>query len=410
MGTVISLQSLRVEAKFVWSRRKWLVRVIGSTTIAAWLIVFFLPTKYRVITTILPLESRPTAIQSVMRATEGMNLFSALANGTMGGLAGSNATDKLVNILRSRTVSERVINKLGLMPVFFHKYDYVADHWKFPRSLWKRHAPYLDDGVAALQGVVDFGRERKGLLTVQVRLGNPELAAKIANQYVAELQEFINGNSLSLAKKNRVFLEGQLLKTQKTLAAAEEDLKDFQAGHNLVNLERQTDLTMRTAANLQAEMIRGDVQISMLRSSGRGEGPEEQALLRQKEALQTQLDKLDRTDATSLGQSRGSLNKTTSMMTQLGRTPALMIQLMRLKREVIIQEQVFELLTGQYELAKIDEVKDDVAFQVIDPAVPVAHPFWPDRRGTVFTVFLLTTLFSVYATVKRWPIISTLDV
>jgi uncharacterized protein involved in exopolysaccharide biosynthesis len=57
---------------------------------------------------------------------------------------------------------------------------------------------------------------------------DPVLAAAIANSYLAALQETLNENAFSLAKKNRVFIAGQLEKTRQDLDRAEEALKQFE--------------------------------------------------------------------------------------------------------------------------------------------------------------------------------------
>jgi len=56
--------------------------------------------------------------------------------------------------------------------------------------------------------------------------------------------------------------------------------------------------------------------------------------------------------------------------------PDLGMKLARLMREAKIQEEVFKLITTQYELAKIEEAKDMDTIQVLDRAVP------PDKKSS----------------------------
>jgi uncharacterized protein involved in exopolysaccharide biosynthesis len=49
-------------------------------------------------------------------------------------------------------------------------------------------------------------------------------------------------------------------------------------------------------------------------------------------------------------------------------------------RDVKIQEQVFSLLSAQYEEARINEARDIPTVEVLDPAIPPEGRAWP-RRG-----------------------------
>jgi uncharacterized protein involved in exopolysaccharide biosynthesis len=75
--------------------------------------------------------------------------------------------------------------------------------------------------------------------------------------------------------------------------------------------------------------------------------------------------------------------------------PALGMRLGRLMREAKIQENVFELLTGQYELAKIEEAKDVNTIQVLDPAVPSDKKSSPKRRLIVMITTFMAFFFAV---------------
>ncbi|XLM21261.1 hypothetical protein MKD33_03615, partial [Chromobacterium piscinae] len=52
---------------------------------------------------------------------------------------------------------------------------------------------------------------------------------------------------------------------------------------------------------------------------------------------------------------------------------------MRKLRELKYQETIFELLSKQYEMAKIDEAKDSSLIQVLDTAVPPELKSKPKR-------------------------------
>jgi uncharacterized protein involved in exopolysaccharide biosynthesis len=53
------------------------------------------------------------------------------------------------------------------------------------------------------------------------------------------------------------------------------------------------------------------------------------------------------------------------------------LMLQRLLRDVKVKEEIYAMLMGEYEKAKIDEAKAERFFEVLDPAVPPVQPYIP---------------------------------
>jgi uncharacterized protein involved in exopolysaccharide biosynthesis len=56
------------------------------------------------------------------------------------------------------------------------------------------------------------------------------------------------------------------------------------------------------------------------------------------------------------------------------------LEYVRALRDLKYNETLFEMLSKQYEAARIDEAKDAPLIQVIDLAVPPERKSWPPRR------------------------------
>jgi uncharacterized protein involved in exopolysaccharide biosynthesis len=65
---------------------------------------------------------------------------------------------------------------------------------------------------------------------------------------------------------------------------------------------------------------------------------------------------------------------------------------LRKLRQLKYNETIFELLSKQYELAKLDEAKDAVVIQVIDRAVPPERKSKP-HRAQIVLLAMVTALF-----------------
>ena len=76
--------------------------------------------------------------------------------------------------------------------------------------------------------------------------------------------------------------------------------------------------------------------------------------------------------------------------------PDLGVQLLRLKREVEIQNTLFIFLTKQYEEAKIQEAKNTPTVQVLDNALIPNIKYKPVRSRLLIIAFAFSSIFSMY--------------
>jgi hypothetical protein len=81
--------------------------------------------------------------------------------------------------------------------------------------------------------------------------------------------------------------------------------------------------------------------------------------------------------------------------------PSVGLELARLTRELKIQEAIFEMLTQQYEQAKIQEAKDTPTVQVLDRAVPPEKRSRPKRKIIVLVAGFLSLFASTLYVFSR---------
>ena len=192
-----------------------------------------------------------------------------------------------------------------------------------------------------------------------------------------------------MAKRNRIFIEDQLKKVKVELKEAEEAMKSFQTDKKIVAIDAQTEAAIRVLADLKAQITAREVQMGVMKQFSTAANPD---VLRIKDELREL-----RKQLTMVESKRG--NPETMALPSLSESPALGLQYIRLKREALIQEKVFELLTQQYEMARIDEAKEDITFQVIDRAIPSEKRIKPKRRQMVMlagAVSLFAGVFLVF--------------
>ena len=354
-------------------RKRWriIAGIFGIFVVTAAIISLLMTPIYQAKATLMPVESSGGRLSGALQ-----NLSSLpFVGGMVPGIGGASAT-KLVAVLKSRTLAEDVIHALNLTRIFFKDK--------------KDKPPSLEDAVESLTDITKIADDKKGgVISISVEYKDPKIAADIANHYTTVLQKFINENTLSMAKRNRIFIEDQLEKVKRELKEAEEAMKSFQTDKKIVAIDAQTEAAIRVLADLKAQITAREVQMGVMKQFSTAANPD---VLRIKDELREL-----RKQLTMVESKRG--NPETMALPSLSESPALGLQYIRLKRESLIQEKVFELLTQQYEMARIEEAKEDITFQVIDRAIPPEKRIKPKRRQMVMlagAVSLFAGVFLVF--------------
>jgi tyrosine-protein kinase Etk/Wzc len=73
---------------------------------------------------------------------------------------------------------------------------------------------------------------------------------------------------------------------------------------------------------------------------------------------------------------------------RIGNSPQLLLEQGRLEREVDTRSELFRLLARQFEMARIEEMRDTPTFTVIDPARPPVRKYRPRTTFNVLLAFL----------------------
>ena len=313
----------------------------GSLLVGA-AIAFAMKVTFTATATILPPHA-PQSSASVLLGQLGP--LSALGAAGAGSLL-KNPGDIYVAMLESRTITDDIIHQFQLA------------------SLWKTKK--LEDTRRQLKEHAQFEAAKDGLIVITVKDPNPRLASDMANAYVDELYRMNSQLVVTEASQRRLFFDQQLEEEKNALANAENDLRATQEKTGLIELSGQSAMAIRTIAETGAELRSREVQLEAMRSYATDENPDLKRLQTQVDALRQQLAALE-----------DNQKKMLPGDTQLpaGRVPKEGLEYVRKVREVRYHQILFDLLSRQYEAARIDEAKSAPVIQVVDHAVP------PDRKS-----------------------------
>lgn len=316
--------------RVIW-KRKWLIFLITLLFgVSAYGISIWSPKKYKTQATLMSLTSSGSGGLSNLASQVSSLPMVGSQLASLGALGGGKSKE-LVNILKSRTLTEKIIDKFDLMKVVYAKqYDPATGSYS---PNWLGVVPVKEDAINVFQKKISKIEEDKktGLIKIEIEMKDPLLAAQVANEMIAQLQSFIENNSLTLSKRNRIFIEQQLVKNGAKLLEAGKELNNFFANNRISSVSPQLDVDVGSFEKLPKlfEELRSDIQ------GAQGDG--------------------------------GVTDKSREGSERVGRVPGqIYLQYLTLKRELIAK--VHALLTQQYEMAKIEEAKEDLAFQVIDKA------------------------------------------
>lgn len=337
-------------------------KVTAAALVVSTAIAFAIPKIYSSTAMILPPQQDNSMMAMMSSMSGGM---ASLASDLLG--KGTPA-DLYVGILNSGTIKDAIIDRFKLMEVYDE--DFRLDTY---RALDKR---------------VDIAAGKKdGIISIVVQDKDPKRAAAMANAFVDELGKLSINLSISGAGQNRAYLEKRLAKSKADLARAEEALKAFQSKNKALDVPDQAKTTIMGVAQLKAQLAVQEAQLAALRSRFT-EGTQDVRDMKATVAnIRSQIAQLE-------GNGRGS------SIPSLGTVPELGQEYVRLMRGFKEQEAIFELLTKQYELAKMSESKDVDGIQVIQRATVPDKKSKPKRLlimlGGTFAAFACSLFYAFF--------------
>jgi uncharacterized protein involved in exopolysaccharide biosynthesis len=159
------------------------------------------------------------------------------------------------------------------------------------------------------------------------------------------------------------------------LRKAEEALKEFQEKNRTVVVPSQTGEGIGAAAGLRGQLIAAEMQLQNIRSFATESNPEVVRLKRMIAEYKRQMSQAQYGDGLDLpptSQNPGRSQK--DIYLPAAKVPGTLLEIVRLARDVKVQETVYALLTQQLEQAKITEAQDTPVVQLLDPALPPDRP------------------------------------
>ena len=354
-------------ASLFWDYRHLFVRIAGIVFVLSIVVALLLPKEYVSAARIMPPEQGGSS-SALLAALLGKTSTGGLA-GLAGSLLGTKNNGALfVALLRSGTVSGRLIDRFGLQQEY--------------------HKRYRDDTAKKLARLTKITEDIKsGVITIAVTDEKRERARDLAQGYLDELNNLVARVSTSSAGREREFIEKRLNTVQAELQRAQLELSDFSSKNTTIDIKEQTRATVDAGARLEGQLIANQSELDSLRQIYGDQNVRVRAAEARTAYLQRELQRAS-------GQSDQNLREggidAAHPYPALRQLPALGVQWANLYRNVRIHETVFDLLSEEYETARIEEAKSIPTLGIVD------FPSFPERKSGPHRtlIVLISTLIS----------------
>jgi capsule polysaccharide export protein KpsE/RkpR len=250
---------------------------------------------------------------------------------------------------------------------------------------WKR---YRTDAVKKLAKRTEISEDRKsGVITIVVTDNDRQRAHDMAQAYLEQLDLLLAKVNTSSARRERQFIEQRLVTVQAELQKAQEDLSRFSSNNAALDIKEQTRAMVDASAKLQAQLIVARGEVESLEQIYTPDNVRVRAALARVGELERELKKLG--GPTNLDVHDDSPMEG-ELYPPLRQLPILGVRWANLYRRVKVEETVFDLLTEEYESARIEEAKSIPTVSVIDP------PGWPEKKSFPPRILLILAFASLF--------------
>jgi uncharacterized protein involved in exopolysaccharide biosynthesis len=372
-----------------WERRRFLGRCAGIGCLVSLIIAFALPREYEAMTRLMPPDSSENSMMDMLSSKASELGDNPMIGKYAGELLGVKTPGALfVGVLRSRTVADRIIDKFDLR-----------------REYWVRR---YSAARKKLEDKTEIAEDKKsGIITLKVIDKSPDRAAAMAQEYVFQLNILMAQLTTSKAHRERVFLEDRLRLAKQELDSAAKDLGEFSSKNATLDVEDEGKAIVEAAAGLQGELIAAQSEVKGLEQIYTPDNVRVKSVHAKIAELERKLNEVGGTkgvSTSSSGEGTGADPKNDFLYPSLRQMPILGVRYGDLRLRAKITAKVFEVLTEEYEVARVDEAKEIPSVRALDVALPPDRRAWPPRAIIVVAGTLLAMVAGFFWIVgrQRW--------
>jgi capsule polysaccharide export protein KpsE/RkpR len=322
--------------------RKKILLVVSIVAIVTGILYFFVFDPVYLSTGVIKTTSKGSSLSGLL-GSSGLPDLGEFGDLASGGGASAQELALYENILISRKCLEETIYKFGIMEK--ENIKNMFDALKFFR-----------------ENVMEVSKDKaSGTLSIGIYDTDPAKAKEIADFLIYQLNKINVELNVQDARNNRVFIQERYDLANIELRKVEDSLQMFQDMFGVAP-EIQVQAAIKGQIELEAEIKSEEVKLELLKKILTPDQPEMKAQEQKIIELSKQLHDINNTD---YQKSKLSLKN----------SPEVVMNYLRLKRNVEIQNKILTTLIPILEQSKISENRETPTVLVLDP------PQIPDRKS-----------------------------
>ena len=334
-------------------RKRFVVATTLLGGIAGAILAWVVPVMYTATAIIMPPQQQRSSASALLG-----QLGSVLSSSDLGL---KSPADLYLGLLGSRSIADVVIAQFNLEKVYETK--------------------TMTETRSKLARCTQLATGKDSLIKISVEDTDAKRAAALANAYVEALYAQSNRLALTEASQRRLFFERQVEVEKNALGQAEMGLKGVQEHTGILQLNSQVEAVIRSMAQLRAEITGREVFLERLKTGETSQNPDVIREEAEIQGLHAQLGSLE---------AKHPQLRPGDPLIPMDRVPQAGVDYVRSLREMKYHESLFEILSKQYEVARIDEAKEAPIIQVVDRAIPADRKSWPPRLLFIVLAILLS--------------------
>lgn len=377
--------------RVLWEHRRHLYRWAVIGLIASTIIVFLIPARYTTTVRLMPPDQAGQGLASMVAALGKASDLSSIGTELLGV---KTSGDLFVGVLKSETVQNGLVNKFDLRKVYSDR------RWQ--------------DARKKLEDRTDITTDRKsGIITLKVSDRSPERAAAMGREYVDQLNRVVILLDTSSAHRERIFLESRLKEVQNDLEGAEKDFSQFASKNAAIDVKEQGRAMIGAAGELEGELIAAETELEGLRQIYTNNNVRVRSLEARIAEYRRQMQKMGGQTPGGSPESAATAGsgETGDLYPSIRQLPILGVTWSDLYRRTKVEETVFEILTKQYEMARVEEAREVPSIKVLDPAEVPEKKSFPPRAILIIVGVILSVVGAVFWVVyeARWESVDSND-
>ena len=282
-----------------------------------------------------------------------------------------------IYIMQSRKFQEEVIRKFNLIP--YYKIN-EPDTLKAMELAVKK----LSESTMQI-----FYDQKTYLVNIIAETKNKELSRQIVQYHLDSLNKYILHSKMSKGRQKREFLEKQVDSHLQAVYSLSEQVRDFQKKNRSIDITQQTEAQLELYSDIVAEYMQTEIEHSLALSQYSADSPVVINLAEKLQLLKKKIKSLEKSGSDLVPE----------YIVQIDKIPDLAMQYAQMMLNLEIEKKIIEYLYPQFELAKLEEVKDLPTFEVYDAPQLAGIRSKPKRALTVVistvAAFILSCLLAL---------------